>query len=150
MGRTPKRPLQDLSSGGLKFRQSKFRQFGVSLTELLLCLSLFIPVVALIAGMFPYSYSVDRAAWSQRTAQSLAYSTLEQARGSKFEDVLSSVSTHQNDGKTYRIELQVQDSDEEPIREKQLTCTVTWAKKNGTETLTLETRLSRYYGNDSI
>ncbi len=118
---------------------------GALLTEILVCLALMIPVVALLAALFPYSYSVDQAAWRKRTAQTLATSTLEQLRGQPFEEVASGSREEQVGNVVYRLEIRVEPDGDSPPREKLVSCLVEWDRKNGTDRLELQTRLARLY-----
>lgn len=122
------------------------RESGVSLTEVLIALALLIPVVVLVAGLFPYSFSVDRRAWNQRTAQSLARSAMEEARGVKFDELTSFSRNATREGTPFSVGVVVQDVGTPPdVREKTLICTVSWPVKNGTDQLVLQSKVAKLY-----
>jgi type II secretory pathway pseudopilin PulG len=121
------------------------RQKAALLTEVLIALALLIPVVVIVAGLFPYSFSVDRKAWNQRTAQSLARSALEEARGQEFDSLDSFQRSVTKDGTTFQVELSVNALGAPDVREKDLVCTVSWPRKNGVDTLRLESKVAKLY-----
>ena len=119
---------------------------GAVLTEVLIALALLIPVIVMVAGLFPYSFSVDRKAWNQRTAQSLARSAMEEARGQRFDDLMSFNRTHSKDGTTFGVEVRVTDVGTPPdVREKDVVCTVTWPRKNGVDTIVVSSKVAKLY-----
>ena len=123
---------------------------GALLTEVLIALALLIPVVVLVAGLFPYSFSVDRKAWNNRTAQSLARSALEEARGLDFDNLATFQRSVTKDGTTFSVAVTVTEVGTPPdVREKNLLCTVTWPRKNGVDVLTLETKVAKLYQGES-
>jgi type II secretory pathway pseudopilin PulG len=119
---------------------------GALLAELLIALALLIMVTVLVAGLFPYSFSVDRHAWNQRTAHSLARSALERTRGQRFEQMASFQQTVSKDGTNFVVEVQVSEASlplEE--REKDVVCTVTWPRQNGVDRFVMQTRVARLH-----
>ena len=126
-------------------RRACAEQRGSLLTEVLIALALLIPVVVLVAGLFPYSFSVDRKAWNERSAQSLARSEIEECRGRKFEDIPALTNlVVVKDGTTFSIETRVDDISP-PGREKDVKCTVTWPAKHGTGQLVLQSKIAKLY-----
>lgn len=130
------------------------RSTGALITEVLIALALLVPVVVLVAGMFPYSFSIDARTWNTRTAQSLARSAFEKARGEKFEDLIgfNEVVTRNNtpftiDVRVTPIEVASPAGGTAPpdVREKVVVCTVTWPRNNGTDTLLEETRIPKLF-----
>lgn len=116
------------------------------LTEVLIALALLIPVVVLVAGLFPYSFSVDRKAWTARAAQSLARSALEEARGKKFEELATFTRDVVKDGTPFQVTTTVTGVGTPPSdREKDVVCTVSWPVKNGTDTLVLQSKVAKLY-----
>lgn len=125
---------------------------GAVLAEVLIALALLIPVIVMVAGLFPYSFSVDKEAWNQRTAQSLARSALEEARGTRFDDLVDFERSLLKDGTTYRVAVRVVDVHQDPadptrpVIEKSVTCEVSWPRKHGAERpLRLETTVAKLY-----
>lgn len=121
---------------------------GSLLTEVVIALALLIPVVVLVAGMFPYSFSVDRSAWTRRAAQNLARLQLEAMRAKSFDSVASLVGSQRVDNVEFLYQVEVSDIGSPPVREKRVICRVNWAVKNGQKSLNQETRLSRYFEPD--
>lgn len=130
------------------------------LTEILVALAVLIPVMTLVGGMFTYSFSVDRRAWNQRTAQSLARSALEQIRGVDFKDMTSNSYVWPPEamavaeraklpsaGTTFKVEVTVTPDGpvEDSVLERHLVSTVTWSGKNGEERVRLETTSARVF-----
>ncbi len=122
------------------------------MTEVLIALALLVPVVVLVAGMFPYSFSIDARTWNTRTAQSLARSAFEKARGEKFEDLASFNEVVTRNNTPFTVELVITPVMVTPVgggppeaREKVAVCTVTWPRNNGTDTLVEETRIPKLF-----
>lgn len=118
---------------------------------MLLALALLIPVIALVAGLFPYSFSVDRKAWNKRTAQSLARSAVERCRGLPFAELTSFQESHPpkagQTGPVYTVQVDVTAlpvGAAEP-REKKVLCRVSWPEKNGLGELVLESRVAKMF-----
>lgn len=114
--------------------------------EILIALAMLVPVIVLVSGLFPYSFSVDRRAWNQRTAQSLARSALEEARGVRFDTLASFSRQAVRQGTRFNVSVEVSSVGTPPdVREKDVTCTVSWPIKNGTDSLVLETKVAKLY-----
>ncbi len=132
-------------------RRGSLAQGGLALTEVLLALALLIPVIALVAGLFPYSFSVDRKAWNKRTAQSLGRSAIERCRGTKFDELVSFTQTHPPEagqgGPTYTVRVDVTSLpfDSPDVREKKVNCRVSWPEKYGMGELILESRVAKMF-----
>ncbi len=143
----------------VRFSRSNRRGLAL-LTEILIALSILIPVMVIIGGMFTYSFSIDRRAWNERTARSLARSAIEAARGQKFEDMRSATSTWPpaglpasersklaSGGTDYNVALTV-DPDghvDETVKQRLVRCVVTWRGKNGEERIETETTVARVF-----
>lgn len=125
------------------------------MTEVLIALAMLIPVIVLVAGLFPYSFSVDRKAWNKRTAQSLARSAVERCRGVKFSDLVDFTETHPPEagqtGPTFTVEVTVTSLPSDPsnptseAREKKIACKVSWPEKHGLGELVVESRVAKLY-----
>ena len=115
------------------------------LAEVLIALSLLIIVIVMVAGLFPYSFSVDRKAWNQRTAQSVARSALEEARGQEFEELATFERTVVKDNTRFDAVVTVTSVGGADAREKTVVCKVSWPRQNGTDTLTLATTVAKLH-----
>lgn len=130
------------------------------ITEILIALGVLIPVMVIVGGMFTFSFSVDRRAWNQRTARSLARSALEEVRGREFAVMASSTSVWPpagmpaaeraklaSGGTEFTIEVTVDPSGpvDDTVQQRQVRSVVTWRGKNGDERLEAETTVARVY-----
>ena len=118
---------------------------GALLSEVLLALSLVVAVVVLIAGVFPYSYTVDQKAWRKSSAQRLVGSTIEQIRGQAFEDIASSSATVMVEQVPFKVDVTVSDTTPHPVKSKTVHCTVSWNSPQGQESFAQETRVAKFY-----
>lgn len=129
---------------------------GALLAEVLIALALLVMIIVMVAGLFPYSFSVDRHAWNQRTAQSLARSAIEEARGRRFDDLVNSTHSvlkkgpwEDTAGTQFAVDVRV---DVEPAgtpsadaREKTVLCKVSWHSKNRDEFVTIEGKVAKMF-----
>lgn len=88
--------------------------------ELLVSLTVLIPIMLVLVGVFPFAYSMDHKAADFLEAQEVARDELEQARGMPFKDLTSEEKTVTRgrlslkvsravltDGRVKRVELDV-------------------------------------------
>ena len=118
---------------------------GLSLAEIILCLSLVVAVLVLIAGIFPFSYKVDQKAWKLSSAQRIASSTLERLRGQEFDTLAGGFAVVQVEQVPFEVTVTVSDSTPPPVKSKSVICEVQWETKNGRETYLQETRIADFY-----
>ncbi|MCA9780095.1 MAG: hypothetical protein KC800_25385 [Candidatus Eremiobacteraeota bacterium] len=122
-----------------------FSQRGLSLAEIILCLSLVVAVLVLIAGIFPFSYNVDQKAWRMGSAQRIASSTLERLRGQEFDTLASGFAVVKVEQVPFEVTVTVTDSTPDPVKSKNVVCEVAWDTKNGRERYLQETRIADFH-----
>ncbi len=71
--------------------------------ELLVSLTVLVPIILVLIGVFPFAYGMDHKAGDFIEAQELARDELEQLRTLPFEDVVSKVSTVQRGSLELRV-----------------------------------------------
>lgn len=161
LNKVPTARSRNATFEGVKVGNRRRSERGIALlTEILVALAVLIPVMTIVGGMFTYSFSVDRRAWNQRTAQSLARSALEQVRGLDFQEMASSSSVWPPDtmpaaeraklpsaGTAFKIEVTVTPDGpvEDSVVERQLVSIVTWSGNNREEKVRLETSAARVF-----
>jgi len=71
--------------------------------ELLVSLTVLVPIILVLIGVFPFAYGMDHKAADFIEAQEVARDELEQLRALPFEDVVSKDSTVQRGGLELRV-----------------------------------------------
>ena len=118
---------------------------GLSLAEILLSLSLIIGVLALVAGIFPFSYNADQKAWKKSSAQRIAGSMIEEMRGQEFDSLASSFNVVEVEKVDFEVTVTVTDVEPEPIKAKNVLCEVAWRTQNDRrERFVQETRIAEF------
>ena len=121
---------------------------GLSLAEIILCLSLVVGTVVLIAGLFPFSYQADQKAWKKSSAQRIAASTIERMRGEDFDTISSGFAIVKVEQTPFEVTITVADSTPPPVKSKSVICEVAWRTPTGPERYLQETRIADFHNPD--
>lgn len=103
--------------------------------ELLVSLTVLVPIILVLIGVFPFAYGMDHKAADFIEAQEVARDELEQLRALPFEDVVSGIKTVTRGGLELRVSRVVTKSDK---RMKRVDLEVQW---RGSEHLQLRSNL---------
>ena len=96
--------------------------------ELLVCLTVLVPIILVLIGVFPFAYAMDHKAADFIEAQEVARDQLETLRARPFDEV-SSFSTPIRRGKldlTATATVDDWPSGQNPVRQKRVQLQVSW------------------------
>ncbi|MBI3928955.1 MAG: hypothetical protein HY319_25660 [Armatimonadetes bacterium] len=113
---------------------------GGLLAEILISLGALIPVILVLAGLFPYSYWVGQSAHHRLDAHDIARTQLELARAADFSTLEDNEFSESRGGIDYRIVLDVSPA----ASRKQVVVTVTWGDAQPGERVALASSVPRW------
>lgn len=96
--------------------------------ELLVSLTVLIPVMLVLIGVFPFAYSMDHRAADFIQAQEIARDQLESLRARPFADVSGYASTLRRGSVDYKLVVTVESwpPGQNPVRQKRVGVSVNW------------------------